>query len=83
MVEEAYRQRADEQKLMEAASHSAAVLTSELFRGRARMAGGALISPLLIEFVAKKAGENSEILKQQRKALEARGLAAPKAAAKN
>ena len=82
MVEEAYRQRADEQKLLKAASHSAAVLTSELFRGRARMAGGAIISPLLIEYVAKKAGENSEILRQQRKALEARGLAAPKAAGK-
>ena len=82
MVEEAYRQRADEQKLLKAASSSAAVLTSELFRGRSRMASGAIISPLLIEYVAKKAGENSEILKQQRKALEARGLAAPKAAGK-
>ena len=82
MVEEAYRQRADEQKLLKAASSSAAVLTSELFRGRSRMAGGAIISPLLIEYVAKKSGENSEILKQQRKALEVRGLAAPKAAGK-
>ncbi len=82
MVEEAYRQRSEEQKLLKAASNSASVLTSELFSGRARMAGGAVISPLLIEYVAKRAGENSEILKQQRKALEARGLAAPKAGGK-
>ena len=57
-----------------------AVLTADLLAGRHRLAGGAVISPLLIEHVAERAAENSDILKQQRKALEARGLAAPKAA---
>jgi hypothetical protein len=44
--------------------------------------GGAVIAPELISFVARKAAEDSEILKQQRKALEARGLAAAKGKAK-
>ncbi len=57
-------------------------VTAELFAGRVRMAGGAIVSPRLIEFVARKAADNSDILKQQRKALEVRGLAAPKAAGK-
>ena len=39
--------------------------------------------PELIEYVAKRAAEDSEILKQQRKALEARGIAAPKAKGKH
>ncbi len=47
------------------------------------MAGGAIVSPHLIAHVAKKAGEDSEILRQQRKALESRGLAVPKAGGKN
>ncbi len=46
------------------------------------MAGGAIVCRSLIEYVARKAAENSEILKQQRKAIEFRGLAAPKAAGK-
>ena len=46
------------------------------------MVAGAIVSPALRTYAAKKAGENTEILRQQRKALEARGLAAPKAAGK-
>ncbi len=46
------------------------------------MAGEAVVSPEVMARVAKKDGESSEILKQQRKALEAGGLAAPKDKAK-
>jgi hypothetical protein len=41
--------------------------------------GGAVIAPDLISLVARKAAEDSEILKQQRKTLEACGLAVVKA----
>ena len=78
--EECYRQRLEEQKLVKHAGKDAASLNLEAFSGRARMAGGAVISPLLITHVAKKAAEDSEILKQQRKALEARGITPPKPA---
>ncbi len=80
MIEETYRQKAEEQRLVKAAGSNAAAITNDLFSGGSRMTGGAVVSPLLIEWVAKKASDQSEILRQQRKALEARGLAAPKAA---
>ena len=82
MIEESYRQRAEEVKLLKAVTTNPMAVTAELFAGRVRMAGGAIVSPRLIEFVARKAADNSDILKQQRKALEVRGLAAPKAAGK-
>ena len=82
MIEESYRQRAEEVKLLKAVTTNPMAVTAELFAGRVRMAGGAIVSPRLIEFVARKAADNSGILKQQRKVLEVRGLAAPKAAGK-
>jgi hypothetical protein len=82
MIEESYRQRAEEVKLLKAVTTNPMAVTAELFAGRVRMAGGAIVSPRLIEFVARQAAANSDILKQQRKALEFRGLAAPKAAGK-
>ncbi len=82
MIEESYRQRAEELKLQKAISTNPMAVTAELYSGRPRMAGGAIVDPSLIEFVAKRAAESSDILRQQRKALEARGVAAPKAAGK-
>ncbi len=82
IIEESYRQKAEQQKIMKAASQNVAALTSDVSEGEHRMAVGAVISPTLIEHVAKPAAESSEILKQQRKASEARGLAAPKVAPK-
>ena len=60
------------------AGKDATSLTSDAFAGRPRMAGGAVVMPELITHVAKRAAEDAEILTQQRKALEAGGLAAPK-----
>lgn len=80
MVEESYRQRHEQQRLLKAAGQNITALTSEIFEGKHKMAGGAIVAPALIEHVAKRAAESSVILKQQRKALEARGPAAPKAA---
>ncbi len=71
MLEEANGQKAEEQKLLKAASQNTAVLTSDLFAGRRRMAEGAVVSPLLAEHVANLAAANSETL-----------LAAAKAAGK-
>ena len=45
--------------------------------GGPRMADGAITCPALIAHVARKAHEDSELPRQQQKALEARGLAAP------
>ena len=50
-------------------------ITAYALAGRPRMQGHAVVSPALITYVARKAAEDSDILKQQRKALEARGLA--------
>ncbi len=82
MIEESYRQKAEEARLLKAISSNPMAVTNELFSGRVRMAGGAIVCPSLIEHVARKAAESSETLKQQRKALGARGFAAPKAANK-
>ncbi len=77
-VEEVYRQRAEESSVLKCAGRDAAAITQEAFSGRARMAGEAIISPELLTCVAKKVGESSDILKQQLKGLEARGLVAPR-----
>ncbi len=82
MIEESYQQRADEQRTIRAASQNMASLTSDLFVDRHRASGGAVVSPSLMEHVAKRADESSESPKQQRKASEARGLTAPKAEGK-
>ncbi len=74
MIEESYRQRAEESKLLRTIATNPMAVASELFSGRVRVAGGAIASPSLFEHVAPRAAESSEILKQQRKALEARGL---------
>ena len=70
-IEEGFRQRLEE-KRMSASITDGVSLCADFFAGRPRMAGGAIVCPLLITFVSKCASEDSEILKQQRKALEAR-----------
>lgn len=77
-VEEIYRQRSEEARMVKYAGRDAAALTQEAFSGKTRMACEAIIAPELLSHVARKAAESSEILKQQRKALEALGLAVPK-----
>ena len=47
---------------------------SEHFNGRSRMAGGAIVMSSLLKYAAEKASQDSDILKQQRKAAEVRGL---------
>ena len=79
MVEVSDRQRHEEHHLARADS-SLTNRTSELYSGRPRMAGGAIPSPSPTEYVAKRASETSEIVEQQREALEAYGLAVPKTA---
>ena len=71
-VEEVYRQRAEETKLTK--SKDPTSITEQAFYGRPKMAGGAIIDPRLLAHVSKKAQEESELLRQQRKALEARGM---------
>ena len=44
------------------------------FDGRPKMAGGAIVAPALLKAVADKAAAENDIIKQQRKALEARTL---------
>ena len=51
-------------------------LTTDFFGGRPKMAGGAIICPSLLTYVSKRVQEESELVKQQRKALEARKGAA-------
>ena len=77
-IEEGYRQRLEDSRFQKSQGKDGSALTAEAFSGRPRMAGGAIICPALIAHVARKAHEDSELLRQQRKALEARGLAAPK-----
>lgn len=48
----------------------------EWFLGRAKRIGNPIISPELVEWVAKKAASESTILKEQRKAAEERALQA-------
>ena len=68
-IEESYRQKLEEKKLEKGDSLS---MCADYFAGRPRMAGGAIVSPDLIEYVSKMAAADAEILKQQRKALEFR-----------
>ena len=81
-LEEHDRQKYEEVQLSKNQGRGGSMLMAEAFAGAPRMTGGAIIMPALVEFVAKKASEDSEIMKQQRKLLEARGLAAPKKGAK-
>jgi hypothetical protein len=48
---------------------------SEYYLGRTRRTGGALVCPDLVKWVAERAGADSNILKEQRKAAEERRLA--------
>jgi hypothetical protein len=77
-VEESYRQKLEEDRLVKFGSgKDPGAITAEAFAGQPRMLGHSVVMPELISHVAKKASEDSEILKQQRKALEARGMLAP------
>ena len=60
-------------KRMEKASDLTAS-TAEHFSGKPRMAGGAIVSPALLKHAAERAAQGNDILKQQRKAAEVRGL---------
>ena len=75
MIEEGYRQRLEEQKMSKALSKDPSQITASAFAGKTKMAGGALVCPELITYVSKKAMEDSELVRQQRKALEARSSA--------
>lgn len=71
-------------KRRESRSPTAGADTSEYWLARPRSLGGAIISPELTEFIAKKAAADSAILKEQRKIIEERAAAAkakPKAKA--
>jgi hypothetical protein len=48
---------------------------SRYFRGRMKTTGGAIIDPELLKWIAKNAGQDSAILKEQRKAAEEFALA--------
>ncbi len=72
MIEEGHRQNIEEKKLEKC--KDLVVSMGEHFAGKPRMAGGAIVSPELLRYAATKAAEDNEILKQQRKAAEVRGL---------
>ncbi len=48
---------------------------SYYFRSRPRNVGGAIIDPALLEYIAKRASQDSAVLKEQRKAAEEAALA--------
>ena len=54
---------------------------SDYFSGRGRRAGGAIISPELLKWVAEKAARDASVAKEIRKAGEERSLARAKAKA--
>ena len=70
MREEVQRLKIEEKRYKD--GDSASLLACEHFSGRARMAGGAIVCPLLLTYVAKKVGEEAELVKQQRKAADAK-----------
>ena len=77
-IEESYRQKLEERRIQKfGGGRDPGAITAEAFAGRPRMLGHSIVNPELIAYVARKAAEDSEILKQQRKALEARGLSLP------
>jgi hypothetical protein len=77
-VEETHRQRREaEQFNKNGKPTSASAIAERAFSGTYSQVGGAVICPALVEFAAKRAHEESELLRQQRKALEAH-TAAPK-----
>jgi hypothetical protein len=71
-IEEGYRQKLEAKRLEKSSDLTASM--AEHFNGRPRMAGGAIVSPALLRHAAERASQENEILKQQRKAAEARGL---------
>jgi hypothetical protein len=75
-IEETYRQKAEQAVLAKSPDSTAQV--REYFSGKARMTGGAIISPALLKAASTQAAQDNDILKQQRKALETRALLAKK-----
>ena len=71
-IEEGHRQKLEEVRLSKAKDLTSVV--SEHFNGRARMPGGAIIAPALFKHAADRAAQDNEIVKQQRKAADARIL---------
>ena len=71
-IEEGHRQKLEEVRLTKVKDISGVV--GEHFSGRPRMPGGAIISPALLKSVAEKAAQDNELVKQQRKAADARIL---------
>jgi hypothetical protein len=69
-IEEGHRQKLEEQRL--AKVKDVAGVISEHFSGRPRMLGGAIISPALLKSAADRAAQDNELVKQQRKAADAR-----------
>ena len=72
LIEESHRQKLEEKKLEKGMDLVSTI--SEQFAGRTHMAGGAIVSPTLLKHATEKAAQSNEILKQQRKAAEARVL---------
>jgi hypothetical protein len=71
-IEEGYRQKVEAKRLEKATDLTASM--AEHFTGKPRMAGGAIVSPALLRHAAERAAQDNDILKQQRKAAETRGL---------
>jgi hypothetical protein len=71
-VEEGYRQKLETKRMEKSTDFSGSM--AEHFSGKPRMAGGAIVSPALLKHAATKAAEDNDILKQQRKASDVRGL---------
>ena len=72
-IEESQRQSMEEKRQAKGGKDLSSAL-SQHFAGRPRMAGGAIISPALLKSAAENAAQENEILRQQRKAAEVRGL---------
>ena len=68
-IEEDYLQKLEGERLSKNADNSTAVL-AESFAGEPRMAGGAMVSPVLLKHAADRAAATNDILKQQRKTAE-------------
>ena len=71
-IEEGYRQKLESKRMEKSTDFSGSM--AEHFSGKPRMAGGAIVSPALLKHAAEKAAQDNDILKQQRKAAEVRGL---------
>ncbi len=71
-IEEGYRQKLEEKK--QTGKDAGLSTLSSYFDGRPKMAGGAIVSPALLKTASEAAAARNEILRQQRKAIEARAL---------